>query len=149
MRKIFIIVLCLAFCLGLSACDRTDTGATTGDAISASPVASFDTIENFNIALKKEPNQYMGKCVSVKGYMNKMVLGPNTYTCLEDILTPKDELRDPDSPRLNLFMADGVWLAVVDYGDYVEICGTVAIKDGEICLRDCSGTVITAIEEMK
>lgn len=79
--------------------------------------------------------------------MNKLVLGSSTYTRLEDVLTPKDELRDPDSLRLKLFMADSVWLAVVGYGDYVEIRGIVAIEEGEICLKKCFGTVIKAVEE--
>lgn len=151
MKKILSLMLCVCLVLCFSACDREDIGATsttTREETVASPIASFDTIESFNIALKKNPNQYMGNCISVKGYMNKRVLGYNTYTCLEDIFTPKDELRDPNSSRLNLFMSDGVWLAVVGDGDYVEIRGIVAIEKGEICLKDCSGTVITAVEEL-
>lgn len=148
MKKILSLLLCAVLVLSFSACDQAETSSTSAT-ISESPIASFDTIKSFNVALKKNPNQYMGNRVSIKGYMNKLVLSSYIYTTLEDVHTPKDETVDTSAARLKLFVADEVWLAVVGDGDYVEICGTVTINDGKICLSNCSGTVITAFEEIE
>ena len=148
MKKVLSLILCVVLGLSFTACNQTNTSATSSS-VSASPIASFDTVESFNIALKKNPKQYMGNRISIRGYMDKLTLGTSIYTRLEDVHTPKDELKDLSVARIKLFITDRVMLTVVGHGDYVEVCGTVEIKDGEICLNNCMCTVITAFEEIK
>lgn len=155
MKKIAIII-CVVLILGVASysiydsIDTEETEATEATvSVSEEPIASFDSVDSFNIALKKNPMQYINKQVSIKGYMNKLSYGIHNYTWLEDVHTPSDELVDPNAPRIELFITDEVVLTVVGDGDYVEVCGTVEIEEGEIRLKNCTCTVITAFEEIK
>jgi hypothetical protein len=156
MKKIVCMVACVGLILGFAFylvyyyanIEESATTETTTSA-SAEPIASFDTVESFRLAMKKNPKQYIENRISIKGYMDKLTLGNYNYTWLEDVHTPSDELVDPKAPRIELFITDEVVLTVVGDGDYVEVCGTVEIEEGEVCLKNCTCTMITAFEEMK
>lgn len=158
MKKLAII-FCVVLILGIASYliyDSVDTEVTEvtevteeTTSVGTEPIASFNSVEGFNTALKKNPNQYIGNRVSIRGYMDKLTLGNYIYTWLEDVFSQPDELRDPSVANIKLFITDEVLLTVVEHGDYVEICGTVEIEDGEICLKNCTCTVITAFEESK
>ena len=148
MKKLVSIVVCAVLIFCFASCQTENAIAEESDSVIAEPIASFDTIESFIILLKKNPKDFIGNQISIKGYMDKFVLN-TIYTQLEDVYTPSDELKDPNVARIKLFITDEVMLTVVGDGDYVEVCGTVEIVDGEICLKNCTCTVITAFEEMK
>lgn len=147
MKKLVSIVSCVALVLGFASCQIVRIEES--DSVSNESIASFDSVESFNIALKKNPKQYTGNQVSIKGYMDKLSYGHYNHTWMEDVYSPPDELKDQSVARIELFITDEVVLTVVGDGDYVEVCGTVVIEEGEICLKNCTCTVITAFEEMK
>lgn len=144
MKRLLSIILCIVFVLGLASCQRDDTEESPA---SAETVGSFDTVEDFKIAIKKNPTHYVDKQVSVKGYVDK--LGSSTYTWLVDAHTEKNELTDDSIARISVYITDDLLLTVVGDGDFIEISGTVTVSNGEIYLDNCTYTMITTYEERK
>ena len=141
-------MLCIVFIFCLVSCQDDGSANTEESSAYTEPVASFETVKDFKIAIKKNPTSYIDKRVLVKGYMDKLVL-MNTFTRLSDVHTESDELKDPNIPIIEVFILDPTLRTVVEDGDYIEICGTVSVSDGEICLKDCTYTMITTNEERR
>ena len=151
MKKVLSIIFCIGIIFCLASCQfikpkpPQDSTNSESNSTNTEPVASFNTVEDFKVEIKKNPTLYNDKQVSVKGYANELTL-LNKKVWLYDVLLADDELYD-DRPRIEVIITDSVLLAVVEDGDYIEVCGTVTISNGEIYLSNCTYTMITPYEE--
>lgn len=147
MKKFVCVIFCMFFALSLAscqACPNEDSGYITmnTEPTVSQPIASFDSINDFKISLKKDPNAYVGKLISIKGYTNKLTFS----VFLFDNPTQGSEVIN-GRPRLKIDITDNVLFTVVGDCDYIEVYGVVSIADGEIYLADCTYTMITPREE--
>ena len=141
-RRILSILLCMVLALGLTSCRNQEPVPDSQEGVTerTEPIASFDSVKEFKIAIKKEPTLYDGKTVSVKG--NAHILLSSVW--LFDEIPGRDELWG-DKPRVEVVITDSVVL--VEEGDYIEICGIVKISSDGLYLRECTYTTISAYEE--
>jgi len=152
MKKLLSILLCVVFILSLASCQNDDvTESTESASVVINPIASFNTVEDFKIAVKKNPTQYIDKQISVKGYANKninLVTNEVRNVWLYDDLLLDSEKYD-GRLRIEVFITDSTLRVVVEDGDYIKIYGTVKISGGEIHLDNCTYTMITTNKERK
>lgn len=142
MKRLLSIILCTVLIISFVSCNSGDN--TESNSVTIDPIASFDTVEEFKIAVKKDPKLYKDKQVAVKGYANER--NPiHKEVWLYDELLADDELYD-GRVRIKVDITDSVLLDVVEDGDYIEIYGTVKISDGEIYLGNCTYNMITTNE---
>ena len=100
-------------------------------------MATFESVEHFKIALKKDPTQYNNKRVAIKGYAYPRL----STVYLFDTLPSNDALWD-DRPRVEVKISDDVKLAVLERGDYINLNGVVTVHNNEIYLNDCTYSMI-------
>ncbi len=145
MKKLLSILFCIGIIFCLASCQNPSGNSenTESSSTNTEPVASFDSVDDFKIAIKKNPKLYVDKYVTVKGYANKLL---SVKVWLFDELPEDDELWD-DRARIEVVITDNILFAVVEDKDYIEVGGTVKISDGEIYLDNCTYTMITAYEE--
>ena len=111
-------------------------------------IASFNSVEALKNELKKAPEKYNGKRITVKGYVNETTM-LNKQIWLYDRLLTDDELYDGRS-RIEVFITDNIKLSVLEDGDYIELNGIVTIKNNEFYLDNCTYSVIkTNIDQTK
>ena len=146
MKRILSILLCIVFCLGLSACNRADTDpteettATTDD----NDPNTFETVAKAKAAIKKEPSRYENNRITVKGSVLKRDNGIILSDARGDggVMFRAEALR---SPNITIIMSDEKLVALLESGDYVKITGTVKISDAEIYLDACEYEMIDSI----
>lgn len=136
MKRIISVLSCIALVLSFASCQFDNLN--TDDSVCTEPIESFDSIESFNNELKKNPKQYVGQYVSVKGYICKTSYSSYGYIYLGDAPTAS-YIYEVGIP---LSMADELYSAVLGDGDYVDICGMVEVAKGQISLVDCSYTLL-------
>ena len=148
MKRLLSILFCIAFVFCLVSCDSEDsTESAESNSTTIEPTASFNTVEDFVISLKKNPKLYIDKYVAVKGYANASTL-QSKRVWLYDELLKDNELYDGRA-RIKVDITDSVLLAVIEDGDYIEIYGIVEILEGEVCLGNCTYTMIATNEEQQ
>ena len=148
MKKILVLLLSAIILFSLSSCQSKNNKTeetTTAEQIPTEIIATFDTVEEFKIAIKKDPLKYEGKRVSVKGYANEITL-LNKQVWLYDNLLPDDQKYD-DRPRIKVVITDSLKLSVIEDGDYIDLNGVVTITSEETCLNHCTYTMIKTNEE--
>ena len=147
MKKIVVFFLLIIMAFNISACQTGDNGGDNTDATEQIPTeitATFDTVEAFKIAIKKDPSQYNGKRVSIKAYANPLL----SHVYLFDNVPADDELLD-DRPRVQVVITDSIKLSVLEDGDYIDLNGVVTITSEEVYLNHCTYTMIKTNEEQK
>lgn len=65
MKRLLSIILCTVLIISFVSCNSGDN--TESNSVTIDPIASFDTVEEFKIAVKKDPKLYKDKQVAVKG----------------------------------------------------------------------------------
>ena len=103
-------------------------------------IATFDSVDELRIAVKKDPTYYNGKRISIKGYADS--LGPITY------LSTKNESGEISS-KIRVQITDDIKLSVLGDGDYIDLNGVVTIFNGEIRLDHCTYSMISTKEELE
>lgn len=103
-------------------------------------IASFDSVEELQLAIKNDPHKYTDKRIAVTGYAN-VLFKEYSSACkvyLFDNLPADDELWD-DRARIEVVITDNLKLAVLEDGDFIKLEGIVTFSyDGKIYLSDCS-----------
>ena len=148
MKKLLVLLLSAIILFSLYSCQSYYNKAeetTTTEQIPTEITATFDTVEEFKIAIKKDPSKYEGKRVSVKGYANEYTL-QNKHVWLYDNLLPDDQKYD-DRPRIKVVITDSLKLSVIEDGDYIDLNGVVTITSEETYLNHCTYTMIRTNEE--
>ena len=144
MKKLLILLLSVIMIFSLSSCQKTEQ-------IPTEIIETFDTVEEFKIAIKKDPHKYTDKRISVTGYANTLFKGYSSAykVFLFDNLPADDELLD-DRVRIEIVITDNVKLAVLEDGDFIKLDGIVTFSyDGNIYLNHCTYTMIKTNEEQK
>jgi hypothetical protein len=147
MKKIVIFFLLIIMAFNISACQKGDSADDNTDATEQIPseiTATFNTVEEFKIAIKKDPSQYNGKRISIKAYANPLL----SRVYLFDNVPADDELWD-DRPRVQVVITDSIKLSVLEDGDYIDLNGVVTITSEEVYLNHCTYTMIKTSEEQK
>ena len=146
MKRILSILLCIVFCLGLSACNRADTDpteettATTDD----NDPNTFENVAKAKDAIKKAPSLYENNRITVKGSIVKRDDRIFLSSLRGDggAMFRYEAMR---SPNIAIVMADNKMGVLLENGDYVKITGTVKISDTEIYLDACEYEMIDSI----
>ena len=118
--------------------------SSNDDSIPTKIIASFDTVDDLKMALKKDPYKYNGKRVSVKGYAStlfKEIEGVETKVTLFDNLPADDEPWD-DRARIKVIITDSVKLSVLENGDYIFLNGVITISSDEIYMDHCTYSML-------
>ena len=150
MKKLLVLLLVAIFLFSFSSCqDKTNKAeeTTTTEQIPTEISATFDTVEEFKTAIKKDPSKYNGKRVSVKAYANKNVrMYSDTQVWLYDDLLLDDQKYDGRS-RIKVIITDSLKLSVIEDGDFIDLNGVVTITSEETYLNHCTYTMIKTNEE--
>ena len=146
MKRILSILLCIVFCLGLSACSGADTDPAEGTTATTddNDPYTFETVAKAKAAIKKESSRYENNRITVKG----SVLKRDNVIIISDArgdggaMFRSEALR---SPNITIVMADKKMGVLLENGDYVKITGTVKISETEIYLDICEYEMIDSI----
>ena len=147
MKKILVLLLAAIILFSLSSCQSKNNKTeetTTIEQIPTEITATFNTVESFKIAVKKDPAKYNGKRISIKAYANPLL----SRVYLFDNVPADDELWD-DRPRVQVVITDSIKLSVLEDGDYIELNGVVTITSDEVYLDHCTYTMLKTSEEQK
>lgn len=143
-RRIVSILLCMFLALGLTSCQKQEpvpTPQPQEEVIERTePIASFDTVKELKIAIKKDPALYRGKTVSVKGFVNTTIA---TTWLLDEVIDKQVAVNWYDTVHVTLDINS----VYIEHGDYIEVCGIVTESDKGISLKKCTYTMITPYEE--
>lgn len=107
---------------------------------------TFNTVADLKAAIKKNPEQYENKQVSVEG---SIVFNDNRVI-LSDAVGDggvQFRLNALKSPNITIIMTSDKKATLLDDGDYVKIYGTVKISAVEIYLDNCDYEMIKSIYE--
>lgn len=146
MKKVLSLILCVVLGLSFSACDQTDTSATsvTTVAIDDGDPYTFESVAEAKAAIKKEPLRYENSQITVKGSIvhkeNSAILSNlrGSYGAMFRV----EALR---APKITIIMSDKKLVTLLEDGDYVKIIGTVKISHEEIYLDGCEYEMIESI----
>lgn len=148
MKRILSILLCLVFCLGLSACNRADTDPaeeTTATTVDNDPY-TFGSVVKAKDAIKKDPALYENKQITVDGTViwKEGSLTLSNYRCV-GAFEGMQRYYAYRAPAITIVMSDKKMNTLLEDGDYVKITGTVKISDTEIYLDACEYEMIDSI----
>lgn len=149
-KRILSIVLCVILSFSLFSCSEQDKDNKNDETeityIDDSDPYTFDTVADLKAAIKKNPEQYENKQVSVEGSIvfndNRVILSDAVGN--GGVTFRVDALR---SPNITIIITNDKKVALLDDGDYVKIYGTVKISDVEIYLDNCDYEMIKSIYE--
>ena len=148
MKKLLVLFLVTILLFSFFSCQNKTNKAeetTTTEQIPTEISATFDTVEEFEIAIKKDPSKYEGKLVSVKGYASELTLLSKRMWIYDDLL-PNDQKYD-GRPRIKVVITDSLKLSVIEDGDFIDLNGVVTITSEETYLNHCTYTMIKTNEE--
>ena len=142
MKRLFILFLTVVVSFTLFSC-QDNSKEDEIEEIPTEIFASFNSVEDLKIALKKNPELYNDKRVSVKGYAEVF---RNQYVWLFDDIPADDELWD-DRSRIKVIITDSVKLSVLEDGDYIDLNGVITISTDDICMEHCTYSMLYTNEE--
>ena len=124
---------------------------------------SFNSVEELNVAIKKNPTYYNNKRIKVVGTIIKYdnedgnIFDLDTYIVDDNgsDFSTYDEFDFYVWMRYNrnskgiipIEITDDLQYTVVETGDYVKMYGTVKISNGEIYLTNCEYSIIATRDE--
>lgn len=166
-KRIIIIALCVSISFCVMSCEisfpieTADTTEATEEATSAEKnTFSFETVNDLLIAIKRNPSNYGNEKITVKG----TILKKNDHTAICDLsdvadLSPSLEFDVEEYSIYRKYKGNNLCMDIVFYddlshsvvttGDYVELCGTVKVSNGEVILDNCECEIIKFASERK
>ena len=148
MKNIIIKICCIALCIVTVFCFTSCKKNTQNSLESTSIVKEQNPIADLITAIKKNPDEYNNKEVTVKGTIDKESSGTTLYDW-NGTWGVMDRLNAKKEASIKVILSNTVQSSVVESGDYVEITGIVKITDEGIYLDNCKCTVLIAQEERK
>lgn len=158
-------IVCVSMLLCVASCDilqiSKDTETTEVATTPQSDSISFDTVNDLIIAVKRNPSTYADKKVTVKGTILKE---KDYYTAVCDLSDISDlsyssgfdfeayliyDKYKEYNYCIDIEFCDDFTYAVSSKGDYVELCGTVMVSNGELILGNCECEIIEFASERK
>ena len=172
MNKYFKSTCIIALCVALSCCAvscEVGEPTETAEAVNATETNTapkenqftFKTVNDLVVAIKRNPSVYANEKITVKG----TVLKKNDHNAICDLSDIPDYLSSSleydvreyriyrnckeNNSGIDIVFGDDLSYSVVTAGDYVELCGTVQISNGEIKIDNCKCEIITFASERK
>ena len=162
--RILLIIWCIVMCLGLFACSQTDeiadnaTNDTTPETTDDNDPYTFESVQDLKLAIKKNPEMYENKQVTVKGSILKtegqVIVSDAAPLHVGDTyngssLMAEREFRQEANakPNIGIVMSKDNMSTLLDSGDYVKIIGVVTITNFSVYLNNCTYEMIKSIYE--
>jgi hypothetical protein len=176
MKKILLLVLfCVALSTCITSCSialtiepactkpiETETAGT--EPVETEPIKSedpytFSSVNSLVVAIKKKPHEYINKEITVFGtivhskehYTGICDADSTEYLSNESGFDVQEYRRyrswKEDNKGIDIIIGDKLLYACAESGDYVELCGTVIISNGELYLDNCEYEIIRLASE--
>ena len=135
--------LLIVLCLSLFACDASEPEPEE------KPQEKHSYVADLRTQVKKNPTEYNGKGVDVKGGIFRY----DGSIYLLDHKSPDDgtqfrsEFKKGNIMNIKIIITDENVANILETGDYVSAHGTVRISDEGIYLDECTVTITTPREE--
>ena len=151
-------------CLSLSACSQPDEPTDTANT-DTTPVTTddndpytFELVQDLKLAIKKNPEMYENKQITVKGSIlktdGKVIVSDAAPLSIDDTFNGSTLMAEVEfrkranaNPNIAIVMSKDNTATLLDSGDYVKIIGTVTITNSEVYLGSCTYEMIKSIYE--
>lgn len=147
-KRMLIVSLILALCIGLSSCDLLGESSTiegTTTSIYRDPYV-FDSVLNLKATLKNDLSKYENRQITIIGTISKssdsIILSDVSPTSNAGVQFRYDAKKNP---HITIIILDNKKAMLLDSGDYVKIYGTVRVSNSEIYLDNCEYEIIKSI----
>ena len=139
--QLFSVALIIVLTCSLLSCNASETEDEQQSQ------SSHSYVKDLRTQVKKNPSEYNGKQVEVKGWL---YIDDDVFYLVDSKPTGvqfRYELNQGNIANIELTIYDQTIINVLESGDYIEVFGKVQISEKGISLNQCRVTVITPREE--